>query len=101
MHTKDGTHKAEICNPQIVGDWKEVWRKGIVPQLGKEALEAMRAAIKVGFTFYLWPEVCKKADALCGDPTSMWVVIHWMDNTPRQAMMAELLAEVESNIAGM
>lgn len=53
----------------------------------------------VGECELFFADACWKADQLLGEPAACRWFLNWYDDTPRAAMRAELLAEVERALA--
>lgn len=53
----------------------------------------------VGDIHSLWAEACFEADQRLGEPAACRWFLNWADDTPRDVMRRELLAEVERELA--
>lgn len=53
----------------------------------------------VGQVEQFFAEMCQRTDELLGDPAACRWLLNWYDDTPRDDMRRELLAEVERSLA--
>lgn len=54
----------------------------------------------VGEVEHFFAEACFKADQLLGEPAACRWLLNWFDDTPRQQMRHELLAEISLALEG-
>jgi hypothetical protein len=55
-------------------------------------------AVSVGPLEERFAEACFRADQLCGEPAVVRYFLNWVDETPREQMRRELMAEVKRNL---
>lgn len=62
--------------------------------------EEKSSAATVGAAEKWFAELCWKADQTLGEPAACRWLLNWYDDTPREEMRRDLLAEVELAVAG-